>query len=197
MRTRTKIVRVLVLAAIAVAVLPKPAFADGFGIGAKGGFVYSGLSFSNASDVFNSDSGWMAGLFFGNKAPVGVLAELNYLKKRVTDAATGAKTDLNYLDIPVMVKFNIGSTRANGVSFYIMGGPGFDFKVGDSVSNLAQVPTYENFDFTLIAAGGMEITRFIIEGRGMWGLKNIAVNKFAAGDLHSRTFALLFGVRFN
>jgi hypothetical protein len=78
-----------------------------------------------------------------------------------------------------------------------MGGPGFDFKVGDSVSNLAQVPTYENFDFTLIAAGGMEITRFIIEGRGMWGLKNIAVNKFAAGDLHSRTFALLFGVRFN
>jgi hypothetical protein len=197
MRTRTKIVRVLVLAAIAVAVLPKPAFADGFGIGAKGGFVYSGLSFSNASDVFNSDSGWMAGLFFGNKAPVGVLAELNYLKKRVTDAATGAKTDLNYLDIPVMVKFNIGSTRANGVSFYIMGGPGFDFKVGDSVSNLAQVPTYENFDFTLIAAGGMEITRFIIEGRGQWGLSNIAVNQLSAGNLHSHSFLLLFGVRFN
>jgi hypothetical protein len=197
MRTRTKIVRVLVLAAIAVAVLPRPAFADGFGIGAKAGYVYSGLSFSDAKDVFNSDSGWMAGLFFGNKAPVGVLAELNYLRKRVTDAATGARTDLNYLDIPVLIKFNIGSTRANGVSFYIMGGPGFDFKVGDSVSSIARVQNYENFDFTLIAAGGLEITRFIIEGRGQWGLTNIAVNQLSTGDLHSHSFLLLFGVRFN
>lgn len=197
MRTRTTIVRVLVLAALVVAVLPKPAFADGFGIGAKGGFVYSSLKFSDANDVFNSKAGWMAGVFFGSKAPVGVLAEINYLLKRSTDAASGAKTDLRYIDIPVMLKINIGSTSANGVSFYIMGGPGFDFKVGDSVSNLAQVQTYSNFDFSLVAGAGVEITRFIIEGRGMWGLKNIAVNQFAAGDLHSRSFALLFGVRFN
>ena len=45
MRTWTRIVRVLVLAAIAVAVLPRPAFADGFGIGAKAGYVYSRAEF--------------------------------------------------------------------------------------------------------------------------------------------------------
>lgn len=197
MRTRTKIVRVLVLAALVVAVLPKPAFADGFGIGAKGGFVYSGLNFSGASDVFNSKAGWMAGLFFGNKAPIGVLGELNFLQRRTTDVATGAKTQLNYIDIPVLLKINIGSGSANGVSFFVAGGPAFDFKIGDSVSSVAQVQNYENFDFSLVASGGVELTRFIIEGRGMWGLKNIAVNHLAAGDLHSRTFLLLFGVRFN
>ena len=196
MRTLRRIVRVAVIAAIAVAMLPRPAFADGFGIGAKGGFVYSSLKFSDANDVFNSKAGWMAGIFFGSKSPFGVLAEINYLVKRTTDVATGANTDLRYLDIPLMLKVNIGSTHANGVSFYVFGGPGFDFKVGESISNIAQVQTYENFDFSLIVGAGVEITRFIIEGRGMWGLRNIAVNNFGAGDLHSRSFALLFGLRF-
>jgi len=197
MRIPTRIVRVLLIAVLAVAMLPRPAFADGFGIGAKGGFVYSSLSFSNTNDVFNSKAGWMAGVFFANKAPIGVLAEINYLVKRTSDVATGATTDLRYIDIPIMLKVNIGSSSANGVSVYVFGGPGFDFKVGDSISNLAQVQTYENFDFSLIAGGGVEITRLLIEARGMWGLRNIAVNQFQAGNLHSRSFALLFGVRFN
>jgi len=139
----------------------------------------------------------MAGVFFANKAPIGLLAEINYLVRRSTDAVTGAQTDLRYIDIPIMLKVNIGSTSANGVSFYVFGGPGFDFKVGDSISNLAQVQTYENFDISLIAGAGVEITRLLIEGRGMWGLRNIAVNQFAAGNLHSRSFAILAGVRFN
>ena len=195
MRTRTTIV--LVLAGLLVAVLPKPAYADGFGIGIKGGYVRSNLSFSGASDVFNSKGGFLAGVFFGSKAPVGALAELNFLQRRSTDAATGAKTELNYIDIPVLLKFNIGSTSANGVSFFIAGGPAFDFKIGDSVSSVAQVQNYENFDVSLVATGGVELTRVIIEARGMWGLKNIAVNQLAAGDLHSRTFLVLFGIRLN
>ena len=56
---------------------------------------------------------------------------------------------------------------------------------------------YENFDFNLVGGAGLELTRFIIEGRGIWGLKNIAVNQLSAGDLRTRTFALLFGIRFN
>jgi len=195
MRTRTTIV--LVLAGLLVAVLPKPAYADGFGIGIKGGYVRSNVSLSGASDVFNSKGGFLAGVFFGSKAPVGALAELNFLQRRSTDAATGAKTELNYIDIPVLLKFNIGSTSANGVSFFIAGGPAFDFKIGDSVSSVAQVQNYENFDFSLVATGGIELTRVIIEARGMWGLKNIAVNQLAAGDLHSRTFLVLFGIRLN
>jgi len=187
----------LVGAVIGVVLLPRPALADGFGIGAKGGFVYSSLKFTDANDVFNSKAGWMAGIFFANKAPVGVLVELNYLLKRATDVATGANTDLRYIDIPLMLKVNIGSSSANGVSFYVFGGPGFDFKVGESISSIAQVQTYENFDFSLIGGAGVEITRPIIEGRGMWGMKNIAVNQFAAGELKSRSFALLFGLRFN
>jgi hypothetical protein len=188
---------VFVAAAIAVVLLPAPALADGFGWGAKGGYTYSNLSFSNTSDLTNGKSGWMAGVFFGGKRPVGALVELNFLDQNFTDAATGAKTSLHYLDIPVMLKINIGSTHANGVSFYLFGGPGFDFKIGDTIESVAQVQNFENFNFNLVGGAGLELTRFIIEGRGMWGLKNIAVNQLAAGDLHTRTFALLFGIRFN
>jgi len=197
MTITAKIARVLVAAAIAAVLLPAPAFADGFGIGIKGGYTYSNLSFSNATDLTSGKSGWMAGVFFGSKRPVGALVELNILDQSFTDASTGAKTDLHYLDVPVMLKINIGSTHANGVSFYLIGGPGFDFKIGDTISSVAQVQNYENFNFNLVGGAGLELTRFIIEGRGIWGLKNIAVNQLAAGDLHTRTFALLFGIRFN
>lgn len=197
MKIPTRIVRCLFVAALALALFPRPALADGFGIGIKGGYLFSNLSFSNASNAFNGKSGFQVGLFLGSKRPVGALVELNYLQKNSVDAVTGATTKLNYFDLPVLLKINFGSSHTNGVSFFVDGGPAFDFKIGDTISSVAQVQNYENFDFALIASAGVELTRFIIEGRGQWGLKNIAVNTFAAGDLHSRSFALLFGFRFN
>jgi hypothetical protein len=197
MNTPRGFVRCLFVAAVALMLFPKPALADGFGIGIKGGYVFSNLSFSNASNVFNGKSGFQAGLFLGSKRPVGALLELNYLERRAVDVTTGATTTLHYLDVPVLLKINFGSSHTNGVSFFVDGGPAFDFKIGDDISSLAQVQNYESFDFALIASAGVELTRFIIEGRGQWGLRNIAVNSFSAGNLHSRSFALLFGFRFN
>ncbi len=49
---------------------------------------------------------------------------------------------------------------------------------------------------SLVAGVGVEISRFIIEGRGTWGLRNIA--KEGEGlDVKTRTFAILVGLRFN
>ncbi len=197
MRPTSRTLRLVIAATLAVVLLPKPALAEGPGIGIKAGYLHSNLSFSDANDLFNADSGWMAGVFFGAKKPIAVDVELNYLKKRIKDAGTGVTTDLNYLDIPVMLKGNFGSSSPNGVSFYVMAGPGFDFKVGDSVSSLAQVQNYETFDLTLVGAAGVELTRFLIEVRGQWGFRNISVDSLTAGDVHSRSFAVLFGIRFN
>lgn len=196
MRSSSTILRLVIAATLAVVLLPKPAVA-GPGVGIKAGYLHSNLTFSNANEVFNGDSGWMAGVFFAGKNAIGGDLEVNFMKKRIKDAGTGVTTDLNYLDIPILIKGNIGSGRANGVSFYLMGGPAFDFKIGDSISSLAQVQRYETFDFSLVGAAGLELTRFLIEARGQWGLRNIAITQLTAGDLHSRSFAVLFGVRFN
>jgi hypothetical protein len=171
----------------------------GVGVGIKGGFLYNSLNFSDASQVYNGRAGWTVGLFFGGNRSgvVGVMGELNFQKKGATLAATGAVTDLYYLDLPVLLRINIGSHSTGGVSVYVIGGPGFDFKIGDSISSLAAFQTYETFDVSLVAGGGIEITRFIIEARGMWGLRNIAVTQVSTQELKSRSFALQIGVRFN
>ena len=70
MRTSSRIVRCLFAAALVLTLLPTAARADGFGIGAKGGFVYSNLNFSNASDAYNGRGGWQAGVFFGFKRAI-------------------------------------------------------------------------------------------------------------------------------
>ena len=200
MRTLPKVGRLLI-AVIVVLAWARPALAqdDGVGFGVKGGYLYSSLSFSNTSNLYSGKSGWMAGFFIGggHSSTVGAQIELNYLNKGATDASTGANTTLHYLDIPVLLRINIGSRSHNGVSVYIIAGPGFDFKVGESISSIAQVQNFNTFDFNIIAGGGIEITRLILEARGMWGLSNIAVNTLSAGNLHSRSFALLAGIRLN
>ncbi|HUL75234.1 MAG TPA: outer membrane beta-barrel protein [Vicinamibacterales bacterium] len=224
MRTHTgNLIRTLLAAALVAALLPGTARAQdrsfsmsflpgadstaaqssgggGVGVGIKGGWLYNSLNLSGASDLYNSRSGWMLGIFFGGNRPgvVGVMGELNYLKKSATDKATGAVTNLYYLEIPVLLRINIGASSASGVRVYFIAGPGFDFKVGDSISSLAVVQNYETFDVNLIAGGGLEFARIILEARGSWGLRNIAVTQLNLGeDLKSRTFALLVGVRFN
>ena len=82
------------------------------------------------------------------------------------------------------------------MSFYVAGGPTFDFKVGESIPNQALVQAYEDFDFGIVGAAGIELTRSPSRC-GSRGLRNIATNQIAAGDLHSRLFAILFGLRFH
>ncbi|MFI5177072.1 MAG: outer membrane beta-barrel protein [Vicinamibacterales bacterium] len=171
----------------------------GVGVGIKGGFLYNSLTFSDASQVYDGRAGWTVGLFFGGhrSGTFGVMGELNFQKKGASDALSGAVTDLYYLDLPVLLRINIGSHSTGGVSVYLITGPGFDFKIGDSVSQLASFQTYETFNVTWVAGAGIEITRFIIEGRGIWGLQNIAVTQLSNQTLKSRSFALQIGVRFN
>jgi len=170
----------------------------GVGVGIKGGFLYNSLSFSDASQVYDGRAGWTIGLFFGGSSGViGLMGEINFQKKGASDATTGAITDLYYLDLPALLRINFGSRSPNGVGVYAILGPGFDFKIGDSISSLAIYQNYETFNINFIGGLGVEITRFIIEGRGIWGLRNIAVTQLTSQQLKSRSFALQVGVRFN
>jgi len=223
MRTHTaSLIRTLLAATLVAALLPGTALAQdrnlsmsflpaasapatqssgsgGVGVGIKGGYLYNSMNFGGASNPFNGRSGWQLGIFFGGNRPgvVGVMGELNYVKKSFTDSGTGAVTNLYYLDIPVLLRINIGASSAAGVRVYFIGGPGFDFKVGDSISTIAAVQNFETFDVNVILGAGLEFARIILEAREQWGLRNIAITQLTTNDLKTRTFALLVGVRFN
>ena len=88
------------------------------------------------------------------------------------------------------------SGSASGVSAYGIIGPAIDLKIGEDFSDITDTDEIESVDVSLVAGVGVEISRFIIEGRGTWGLRNIA--KEGEGlDVKTRTFAILVGLRFN
>jgi hypothetical protein len=170
--------------------------AQGVGIGVKGGYLYSSFDFENASDVLDSSSGWMAGLFIGgNRAGrVGLMGEINLQAKR-GEAGMESAT-IYYAQVPLLLRINVGSRSTGGVGGYGVVGPAIDLKIGDDLGNLTTFDDIESGDVSLVVGVGVELSRFIIEGRGTWGLRSIATDADGL-DVTTNAFALLVGLRFN
>lgn len=169
---------------------------EGIGIGVKGGYLYS--AFKEAEEDLKSNQGFIAGIFFGGNRPgsVGVMGEILYAKKGFEDF--GVKTDLYYLEIPILLRVNIGSKSLSGVSVYAIGGPAFDINLRARQKNLDVKKNYESLDVGVIGGAGVEITRVFVEGRVNWGLRNVLKSTGGANtDLKSRSVALMLGIRFN
>jgi len=167
---------------------------SGIGIGVKGGVLFS--SFSQAKSDYNSSSGWQGTLFIGGNRPggVGVATEITYAKKGAK--LSGAATDTYYLEIPLLVRANIGSSNRNtGAIVYAMAGPAADILLKAQLSGIDVKSQYQSLDWNFVGAVGVEVSRFLVEGRFNWGLKNVLQGPGNA--LKTRSFALLGGVRFN
>jgi hypothetical protein len=168
---------------------------EGFGFGIKGGFLFT--SFDQAADL-DKKTGTSIGIFFGGNRPgkFGVQGELMYQMRKA--ASAGQDLSLHSLEIPVLFRGNIGSQSLKGVLVYILAGPAVDIQLKDSIGGVSIKDNFETFNIDFIAGGGVEITRFFIEAREDWGLRN--VNKGNLGDTTSikdKTFNLLFGFRIN
>ena len=171
----------------------------GLGFGVKGGWLYS--SFSEAGESLDSRSGWEAGIFFGgNRGGVlGVMGELLYARKSFEEGVTSKTTNLDYFEIPVLLRLNIGSSNKNkGVIFYGLVGPVFDINLKAEQDGVDVSDDYEKLDIGILGGGGIEISRVLLEARYNWGLKNLLKNADLFNDeLKTQSFALILGVRFN
>jgi hypothetical protein len=178
---------------------PAQSSVGGIGFGVKGGYLYS--SFSQAGESLNAKGGWEAGIFLGGgrSGVVGLMAELMYARKSFEEGAISKTTKLDYFEIPLLLRLNIGSSNKNkGVIFYGLAGPVFDFNLKAERDGVDVSDSYEKYDIGVLAGGGLEISRIILEARYNWGLKNLLKNSGAlSGDLKNQTFALLGGIRFN
>lgn len=173
--------------------------AEGFGVGAKIGPLFT--SYTSATQSFDTKTGWEGGIWFGGNrgGRVGVMGEILYAqKKQVATGFTG--TTLQYLEIPILMRVNIGSRSRSGVSVYGLVGPVFDInlKAKLDVTDLDVKSNYESLDYGILFGGGIEITRFLVEARYNKGLANVFKDTNASfTDIKSQSFAVLFGVRFN
>ena len=176
---------------------PKPTpRSEGFGIGAKIGPIFTTLSGGNVS--YSNKAGLEGGIWFGGNrgGTVGVMGEMLYAVKRTSSA--GVTTTLHYLEIPILLRINIGGKSKNEFSFYILAGEVNDIKLKAAINGVNVGSQYQGLDIGMLFGGGIEFARFLIELRENIGLRSVAnVGNAGNGKIKTKSFAILVGFRFN
>jgi hypothetical protein len=184
---------------------------EGIGIGFKLGPIFGSADDNKFDNFAKKKTGMMYSLFLGGNRPgiVGVATELSLLKKKfqVNDNDAPVVT-LTYFEVPVLLRINAGSHTLSGASFYILAGPSFDFRLKAEATAGGQTEDIkDNFQVVsvgLIVGAGVEVTRFIIEGRYTKDLRTLYSDKananfgLVAGETaKTKAFIILFGIRIN
>jgi Outer membrane protein beta-barrel domain len=169
---------------------------EGFGVGVKIGPLFSTLSGGNVT--YSNRTGLIGGLWFGGNRGgiVGVMGEVLYAKKNGGSAAQ--TVDLYYLEIPILLRVNIGSSSVNGANFYVLAGPAADVLLKGKQGNLDVKSNYSGLDIGVKFGAGFEIMRLLVELQENIGLRSV-LSGTGVNDtkIHSRAFAIMVGVRFN
>jgi outer membrane protein with beta-barrel domain len=185
------------LQSAAVAPPQSSGHSQGFGIGAKVGPLFSSLN----DPAYSNRTGLIGGLWFGGNrnGVVGVMGELLYAKKGANLTNASTNVDLYYLEIPVLLRINIGSGSASGARVYGLVGPSVDVLLKGKQNDIDVKDNYESVDVGLKFGIGVEYLRMLIEAQENIGLRNVLKVGDAGGvtEVKNKTFAILVGVRFN
>jgi hypothetical protein len=168
------------------------ASAQGFGI--KFGPTFD--EFSGEALDFKNRIGTNAGIFIGGSRDkvVGLQTEFNWLRKNTELATRDIRVD--YLQIPVLLRLNAGSSSASGPALYAIVGPAIELKIADEIEGITLDDSFEGADVSLLFGGGFEVARIIIEGRYEKGLRRINNNFTDLVEIKKQSFTILFGLRF-
>jgi hypothetical protein len=200
MRLSVRAAIVATVATVALLFVTAPvAQAQGVGIGAKIGPLFSSLSSDAVTEPLETKTGWIGGLFIGGNRPgrVGVGVDILYARKKV-GTGDGDTATFDYLSVPVLLRINGGSQSRSGVNVFGVVGPAFDVKLKSKFSSGEDVDDQvAGFDLGLAVGAGVEITRFLIEGRYMQGLRSIEKDLTGSDKIKTKSFAIMLGVRFN
>jgi hypothetical protein len=188
----TRRIGVVLLIALGLAGLPAAAGAQDIGV--KGGAIFN--TFDQANITFKNRAGLIGGLFFGGnrKGPVGMMTEVLVAKKGAQTSG-GENIDVTYLEIPILLRINIGSGGVNGLRVYGVGGPAVDIKLKATQGGADVSSSYRGIDIDLALGAGVEVARLSIEGRWTKGFRNIQ-SLTTTSPIHTRSFAVLVGFRF-
>jgi hypothetical protein len=197
----------LIATAVAFLAGESAAMAQGVTGGVKGGVNFATLSFDPDPDL---DTGVRLGLVVGGFAtfPIGarlaVQPEALFSQKgtSIDEAQVDGKIKIDYLDVPLLLKYS--TAGSNGTSVFFFGGPSVGFKLNASASGTSGGETVEiglsdeevkSFDFGVVFGAGVQFGRVSIDGRYTLGLTNIN-NESDTEKLKTRALAVLAGVRF-
>ena len=169
------------------------------GFGAKVGPIFT--SFSSDSDIsYSNRAGLIGGLWFGGNMPgvVGVMGESGRYAKKGR-RRPGRRRILDHLEIPVILRVNLGSSSVNGARVYLLGGPVADILLKGKLNDVDVKSKYQSVDAGVKFGIGVEDLRLLFEVQENIGLRNVLSTE-GGGDvytIHTRTLEVMVGVRFN
>ena len=171
---------------------------EGIGFGVKAGPLFSSLDSNVVTSPLDTRTGWIGGFFIGGNRPgvVGVAVDVLFARKKV--GTPSGDVTFDYLEVPVLLRVNGGSSSLGGVNVFGVVGPAFDFRLKGKL-NFEDSPDaqMQEIDVGVSAGAGVEITRFIIEGRYTKGFRNLGKDLTQNEKITTQSFAVMFGVRFN
>jgi Outer membrane protein beta-barrel domain len=203
--------RLLVISVLGVVsfAAPQPVTAQSVQGGIKGGLSLADIP--RLADQFEEEGAvdlrYRSGLIVGGFATI-QLAEFVAFQPEVLYAQKGMhgrdpagvddvfETRVDYLDVPLLL-------RLQDTALYVVLGPSLNFNVaaklvdeGDDVDQDIKDDT-ETVEVGVVVGVGLQMSRFLVEGRFAEGLTNIAKNPPPGQDSYrNRSFAIMFGIRF-
>jgi len=182
----------------------RPPADQGVGIGVLGGWTNSTLKGSPEDEAFLEPRNdfMVGGWFGGNRAGrVGFLGEVNYVTKGANERGFDGSLRIRYLEIPALVRVNIGSRTREGARFYGLAGPAFGFRLKatleDPEGDLDVSPDYEAFDIGVLVGGGAEVRRIGVEVRINWGMLQLFEPSEGLDPLKNYQIQVVGKFRFN
>jgi hypothetical protein len=203
-------IRLLVVMACSLALLPLGAAAQTVGGGVKGGLALGDVP--KFLDETDEEPGVDSSLRIGYAVRGFLAIRFNggfSLQPEVLFTQKGVKLDIredgeradikykgDYLDVPVLARYTFGK----GVRGYLFGAPSFDIMLNakTSVSFPGQseeedISTdVEDFEVAVVFGGGIELGPILLEARWSEGLTNIAAEEIETAT-KTRTYLVLFG----
>ena len=98
-----------------------------------------------------------------------------------------------------MLKVNIGSDAASGLSFFGVGGGFFHWQFSGKLNDVDVSENTDGFEVGYVLGGGVEFLRVSAQLRYIRGLRAIdrTFNVGASSESKSQSIALLFALRLN
>ncbi len=164
-----------------------------------------GIKFGPTFATFNSDAldfstrtGVHGGIFFGGNRDgvLGIQTEINWIRKVAETDPLNLDIRIDYLQLPVLLRLNAGSSSSSGFSAYGIVGPAIEVKIADEIEGFTLDDGFEGADVSLVFGGGIEVARIIVEGRYAKGLRRVNKTFSDVSDIKTQSFTILFGLRF-
>ena len=175
--------------------------AQGFGISAGGNFAH----FNDVDGAADSRTGLMAGITYGFSvpmSPITIRPGAFYTQKgaQVTDGNIESTTKLNYLEVPVVGKFDFILDNP-ALTPHVYFGPYVGFLLnaeqevsgGGSSGSTDISDEINNTDLGVVVGAGVDINRFKAGIRYSTGLTEVAKNDFLDGK--NGAFSIVLGIK--